>query len=290
MTLLASCVDDSAVKEKIREATKIVSAINDMKGDKKSDDGNSDGEKPAETETQRKADDKENPWFARDFRMELTFEMMGAETNAVIQKSGNAVYLHGWNKSGSMERLFIIGDDDIKAYLISSSKKKAQFQKSFTDDYHTVFRREIGEKCGIIYQPESEKKQSGGKFVETEVKAHEITHEKWNGFDCEKITRSVALKSNLGTGLGMLGAVLGNKKLSETAKETAMEEITKTDIVWLHKESGALLHREYNVDCDKKGINSFMQQTVILPTVSLLTFSPDASDIPTSLDGYELVK
>ena len=294
LTLLTACVDDSTVKEKIREATKIISAINDMKGDKKSGDGNSDGEKPTDTlkqtEAQRKADDKDNPWFARDFRMELTYELMGAVTNAVIQKSGNAVYLHGWNKSGSAERLFIIDDNDIKAYLISTSKKKAQFQKSFTDDYYTVFRREIGEKCGIIYQPENENKRSGDKFVETETKIPEITDEKWNGFDCEKITRTTIVKNNLGTGLEVLGAVLGNKKLSESAKETGMEEMTKTDIIWLHKESGALLHREYSADSDNKSINSFTQQMVILPSVNLLTFSPNAADIPTSLDEYELIK
>lgn len=78
---------------------------------------------PSLTPAQRKAIDKENPWFARNFRMELTAKSMGNKVNVEIQKSGKILYYHFWNNSGNVETLILLDEGDYKIYQISSKTR-----------------------------------------------------------------------------------------------------------------------------------------------------------------------
>ena len=248
---------------------------------------------PSRTSAQEKALDKENPWYARDFRMELTVELAGGVTNAIIQKSGDVLYNKFWNKSGGGEKVFIIGDEDVKAYLINSSTKMAQLQKTYTKSYAEVFRDNFAQTLGIIYLPSAtNKKKADNSFVQTDTEESvEVVDEKWNGFDCEKITKVSVTKSDASAGLKALGAILGKKdELSGFVKESGLAETKTTDVYWLHKETGAVLHREYKMDSQNQGLSQFVTQLGAMPTVSVFTLDPDPSLIPVSLEGYKLVE
>ena len=281
LSLLASCIDSGKVKEKIQVAKEKIA-------EKKAKAGT-----PSRTSAQEKALDKENPWYTRDFRMELTVELAGGVTNAIIQKSGDVLYNKFWNKSGGGEKVFIIGDEDIKAYLINSSTKMAQLQKTYTKSYAEVFRDNFAQTLGIIYLPSAtNKKKADNSFVQTDTEESvEVVDEKWNGFDCEKITKVSVTKSDASAGLKALGAILGKKdELSGFVKESGLAETKTTDIYWLHKETGAVLHREYKMDSQNQGLSQFVTQLGAMPTVSVFTLDPDPSLIPASLEGYKLVE
>lgn len=281
LSLLASCIDSGKVKEKIQVAKEKIA-------EKKAKAGT-----PSRTSAQEKALDKENPWYTRDFRMELTVELAGGVTNAIIQKSGDVLYNKFWNKSGGGEKVFIIGDEDIKAYLINSSTKMAQHQKTYTKSYAEVFRDNFAQTLGIIYLPSAtNKKKADNSFVQTDTEESvEVVDEKWNGFDCEKITKVSVTKSDASAGLKALGAILGKKdELSGFVKESGLAETKTTDVYWLHKETGAVLHREYKMDSQNQGLSQFVTQLGAMPTVSVFTLDPDPSLIPVSLEGYKLVE
>lgn len=287
--LTPSCINKEKVKEKIRAAKETVA---------KKKSGKAKGDKPADpslTPAQAKALDKEDPWFARDFRMELTIRQMNSMTNAEIQKSGDVLYYHFWNSSGDNEFLLFLGEEEIKVYQISTKTKMAQLTRTVTDDYPTTFYNMIGKGTGVVYNPGGEgqkkKSESDEVFIKSETSASvDVTNERWNGFDCEKITKNIVVKSDAGGGMKALGAILGKKELGNTVKQMGLEEVKTTDIVWLDKRCGAVLHREYKMDSGKNGLGAVSQQMVPMPSVSLFTFSPDASLIPTSLEGYKLVK
>ena len=68
-----------------------------------------------------------------------------------------------------------------------------------------------------------------------------------------------------------------------------MKKIKQTYITWIDKASGAVVHRYYKMD-GGTGMGTFAEQMQPQPSVALLTFSPDPSLIPTSLEGYKLVQ
>lgn len=283
LSLLTSCIDSGKVKEKIQLAKE---KIAEKKAEVKAKAG-----EPSRTSAQEKALDTENPWYTRDFRMELTVELAGGVSNAIIQKSGDVLYNKFWNKSGGGEKVFIIGDDDIKAYLINSSTKMAQLQKTYTKSYAEVFRDNFVQSLGIIYLPSAKKKEMNQTFVKTETEESvEVVDEKWNGFDCEKITRVSVTKSDASAGLKAIGALIGKKELGSFVKDSGLGDTKTTDIYWLHKETGAVLHREYKMDSQNQGLSQFVTQMGAMPTVSVFTLNPDPSLIPTSLEGYKLVE
>lgn len=280
-SLLTSCIDSGKVKEKIQVAKEKIAERKAKAGE------------PSRTTAQEKALDKDNPWYTRDFRMELTVELMGGVSNAIIQKSGDVLYNKFWNKSGGGEKVFIIGDEDIKAYLINSSTKMAQLQKTYTKSYAEVFRDNFVQTMGIIYLPSAtNQKKADNSFVQTDTEESlEVVDEKWNGFDCEKITKVTVTKSDASAGLKALGALIGKKdELGGFVKESGLAETKATDIYWLHKETGAVLHREYKMDSQNQGLGQFVTQMGAMPTVSVFTLDPDPSLIPTSLEGYKLVE
>lgn len=281
LSLFASCLDSGKVKEKIQAAKEKIA-------EKKAKAG-----EPSRTSTQEKALDKDNPWYANDFRMELTVELVGGVSNAIIQKSGDVLYYKLWNKSGGGEKLFIIGDEEIKSYLINSTTKMAQLMNTTTDDYDAVFRKNIAQATGIVYGVKQDKrKKSDNSFVKTETEESvDVTDEVWNGFECEKITKISVSKSDASDGVKALGALLGKKdELGSIVKESGFKEIKTTDIYWLHKETGAVLHREYKMDSQNKGLSQFATQMAAMPTVSVFKLNPDPSLIPTSLEEYKLVE
>lgn len=280
--MTTSCLNKEKAKEKIQAVKEKV--VEKKKSEKSGD--------LSLTSAQSKALNKENPWFARDFRMELTVELAGGVNNVEIQKSGNVVYYHVWNNSGGGEKLFVIDGEEIKSYMISTKNKVAQLQRTYKDDLYAVFCKSIGEPNGIIHKAEKgNKKKTKSEDAIVESKKREsvdVKDERWNGFDCEKITRVTETESDLSTGMKALGSILGNKdKMDGMMKE--LKKLKQTDIVWLDKESGAVVHREFKME-GGGDMGKLAQQTRPLPTVKTLTFSPDASLIPNSLEDYKLVE
>lgn len=281
LSLFTSCLDSGKVKEKIQAAKEKIAERKAKAGE------------PSRTSAQEKALDTENPWYARDFRMELTVELAGGVSNAIIQKSDDVLYYKLWNKSGGGERLFIIGDGEIKSYLINSSTKMAQLQKTYTKSYAEVFRDNFAQATGIIYLPSAaNKKKQDNSFVKTETEESvDVTDEVWNGFECEKITKISVTKNDASDGLKALGALLGKKdELGGFVKESGLAEMKTIDIHWLHKETGAVLHREYKMDSQNSGLSQFVTQMGAMPTVNVFKLNPDPSLIPASLEGYKLVE
>ena len=94
--MVTACGGKEKIKEKLRAATEAVKERkeaaasekgSDLEMDKKGDrPDNGAFVDPSLTPAQRKAIDKENPWFARNFRMELTAKSMGNKVNVEIQK------------------------------------------------------------------------------------------------------------------------------------------------------------------------------------------------------------
>lgn len=297
--MVTACGGKEKIKEKLRAATEAVKERKEAAASEKGSDPEMDkqGDRsdsgafvdPSLTPAQRKALDKENPWFARDFRMELKSQQMGGTMNVVIQKAGNVVYYHFWNNSGDVEALLVIGEEEIKNYRISTKGKVAQLQQTLKQDYYTVFSNTIGDVHGIIYKEDEDREQNQSEtaMIESEVqKSVDVNDERWNGFDCEKITRTTVMNSQVSEGVKALEGLFGLNLDLEGAMK-GMEHIEMTDIVWIEKNSGAVVHR------DLKSVGAMAQMATNmakLPSVSLLTFSPDPSLIPTSLEGYKLVK
>lgn len=115
---------------------------------------------PSLTPAQRKAIDKENPWFARNFRMELTAKSMGNKVNEEIQKSGKILYYHFWNNSGNVETLILLDEGDYKIYQISSKNKVAQLKADFRLGLLCVLLRQDRE-C-VWHCPYCSEREEGG--------------------------------------------------------------------------------------------------------------------------------
>ena len=296
--MVTACGGKEKIKEKLRAATEAIKERNEStasegesgegaeeRGDKPDSEAFVD---PSLTSAQRKALDKENPWFARDFRMELKSRQMGGIMNVEIQKSGNIVYYHFWNNSGNVETLLVIGEEVIKVYQISMKNKVAQFKRDYEEDYYTVFCNTIGNAHGIVYKENEDREQNESEtaMIESETQNFiDMTEERWGGFDCEKITRTVVMNNKVSEGVKALEGILGMNMDLEGAMK-GMEHMETTDIVWIEENSGAVVHRE------TKATGAAAQAAMNLakqPSVNLLTFSPDPSLIPTSLEGYKLV-
>ena len=215
--MVTACGGKEKIKEKLRAATEAVkerkeAAVSekgsDPEMDKQGDRPDSDAfVDPSLTPAQRKALDKDNPWFARDFRMELKSRQMGSIMNVEIQKSGNVVYYHFWNNSGDVETLLVIGEEVIKAYRISMKSKVAKFQRDYEEDYYTVFCNTIGDVHGIIYKENEERTQNQGEtaMIESEVlNSIDVKEERWNGFDCEKIIHKTVMNNRVSEGVKAL--------------------------------------------------------------------------------------
>ena len=96
--MVTACGGKEKIKEKLRAATEAVKERKEAAASEKGSDLEMDkqGDRPDNgafvdpslTPAQRKALDKENPWFARNFRMELTAKSMRNKVNVEIQKSG----------------------------------------------------------------------------------------------------------------------------------------------------------------------------------------------------------
>jgi len=297
--MVTACGGKEKIKEKLRAATEAVkerkeAAVSekgsDPEMDKQGDRPDSDAfVDPSLTPAQRKALDKDNPWFARDFRMELKSRQMGSIMNVEIQKSGNVVYYHFWNNSGDVETLLVIGEEVIKAYRISMKSKVAKFQRDYEEDYYTVFCNTIGDVHGIIYKENEERTQNQGEtaMIESEVlNSIDVKEERWNGFDCEKIIHKTVMNNRVSEGVKALEGLFGfNLDLENSMK--SMEHMEITDNIWIEKNSGAVVRREtQSVGAMAQSMMNMAKQ----PSVALLTFSPDPSLIPTSLEGYKLVK
>lgn len=296
--MVTACGGKEKIKEKLRAATEAIKERNEStasggesgegveeRGDKLDSEAFVD---PSLTSAQRKALDKENPWFARDFRMELKSRQMGGIMNVEIQKSGNIVYYHFWNNSGNVETLLVIGEEVIKVYQISMKNKVAQFKRDYEEDYYTVFCNTIGNAHGIVYKENEDREQNESEtaMIESETQNFiDMTEERWGGFDCEKITRTVVMNNKVSEGVKALEGILGMNMNLEGAMK-GMEHMETTDIVWIEKNSGAVVHRETKATgaAAQAAMNMAKQ-----PSVNLLTFSPDPSLIPTSLEGYKLM-
>lgn len=122
--MVTACGGKEKIKEKLRAATEAVKERKEAAASEKGSDLEMDkqGDRPDNgafvdpslTPAQRKALDKENPWFARNFRMELTAKSMGNKVNVEIQKSGKILYYHFWNNSGNVETLILLDEGDYK--------------------------------------------------------------------------------------------------------------------------------------------------------------------------------
>lgn len=297
--MVTACGGKEKIKEKLRAATEAIKERNEPDGSE--NENGEEAEKradipvgeafadPSLTPAQRKALDKDNPWFARDFRMELKSRQMGSIMNVEIQKSGNVVYYHFWNNSGDVETLLVIGEEVIKAYQISMKSKVAKFQRDYEEDYYTVFCNTIGDVHGIIYKENEERTQNQGEtaMIESEVlNSIDVKEERWNGFDCEKIIHKTVMNNRVSEGVKALEGLFGfNLDLENSMK--SMEHMEITDNIWIEKNSGAVVRREtQSVGAMAQSMMNMAKQ----PSVALLTFSPDPSLIPTSLEGYKLVK
>lgn len=295
LTMLAACGGRTAKSDTSEEENALETVENEGRNHSSRSESRSEKKKSSDEEslskTQAKALDKENPWFKRDFRMELTYKQLGVTMNAVIQKTGDFVYSRAWSGGQSAEMALVIGENDFRSYKISSQSKVAQLMKTYSnEDYYTVFYKFIGENTGIMFVPmknkESSKKDDG--VVKSEVtKTEEVKDETWGGFQCEKIIRTSVSKNELGDAMKAVGALAGNSAELEATIDK-MKTATATDTIWLDKESGAVVHREYVMEGAE--IYKATAQTLPMPSVSSLTFSPDRSLVPASLDGYRITE
>ena len=260
--MVTACGGKEKIKEKLRAATEAVKERKEAAASEKGSDLEMDkqGDRPDNgafvdpslTPAQRKAIDKENPWFARNFRMELTAKSMGNKVNVEIQKSGKILYYHFWNNSGNVETLILLDEGDYKIYQISSKNKVAQLKATSTQE-------SVG-----------------------------VEDVRWGGFDCEKITRVTGTENDLSAGMKAIGDLFGTKSSMDNSIKD-LKHIETTDIVWIEKNSGAVVHRKFSVK-GGAGMGNYAERMKPQPSVTLLTFSPDPSLIPTSQEGYKLVK
>jgi len=107
-------------------------------------------------------------------------------------------------------------------------------------------------------------------------------------FDCEKITRVTGTENDLSAGMKAIGDLFGTKSSMDNSIKD-LKHIETTDIVWIEKNSGAVVHRKFSVK-GGAGMGNYAERMKPQPSVTLLTFSPDPSLIPTSQEGYKLVK
>ena len=252
--MVTACGGKEKIKEKLRAATEAVKERKEAAASEKGSDLEMDkqGDRPDNgafvdpslTPAQRKAIDKENPWFARNFRMELTAKSMGNKVNVEIQKSGKILYYHFWNNSGNVETLILLDEGDYKIYQISSKNKVAQLKATSDSDYYAFF--------------------------------------------CDKITRVTGTENDLSAGMKAIGDLFGTKSSMDNSIKD-LKHIETTDIVWIEKNSGAVVHRKFSVK-GGAGMGNYAERMKPQPSVTLLTFSPDPSLIPTSQEGYKLVK
>ncbi len=288
---LSACGGKKTHSEAEAGSAEVVESAETSTGSEKKDNKKQSDEEKQLTPTMKKALDTENPWYARDFRMEFIYEVAGATINAEMQKSGNGLFIHAWSGNQSGDRLLLITDDEYKEYLINQSKKTATFTKSHLKqdyDYNWIFYDFIGSISGIVYKEEKEKDNKDQSIVKSEnKKSVVIEDETWNGFDCEKMTRILEVKNELSDGMKALGKVAGNSKdLDNMMAKMKSGKVIHT--FWLDKNSGAVLHRTYQ----SEGMEMLAQAkyNIPLPTVKVLTFSPDPSLAPSSLDGYKVIE
>lgn len=301
IALLTAC-DGEKMKRKFHAAAKVVAEHKNSAGSGKEEGEEAEKQEggtksgafvdPSITPAQNKALDRENPWFARDFRMELTAQTMGGKVNVEIQKSGKVLYYHFWNNSGNAEMLILLDEGEYKLYQISTKNKVAQLTGTSDLDYYTFFCNRIGGAYGIVHtarKEDNKKAKQDDTIIRTETQESvNVEDERWGGFDCEKITRVTETESDLGVGMKALGGLLGNKGDMDGVMKD-MKKIKQTYITWIDKASGAVVHRYYKMD-GGTGMGTFAEQMQPQPSVALLTFSPDPSLIPTSLEGYKLVQ
>ena len=168
--MVTACGGKEKIKEKLRAATEAVKERKEAAASEKGSDLEMDkqGDRPDNgafvdpslTPAQRKAIDKENPWFARDFRMELTAKSMGNKVNVEIQKSGKIFYYHFWNNSGNVETLILLDEGDYKIYQISSKKQGGAAKGDFRLGLLCVLLRQDRE-C-VWHCPYCSEREKGG--------------------------------------------------------------------------------------------------------------------------------
>ena len=222
--------------------------------------------------------------------MELTAKSMSNKVNVEIQKSGKILYYHFWNNSGNVETLILLDEGDYKIYQISSKNKVAQLKATSDSDYYAFFCDKIGNVYGIVHTAQKEKKvEQDDSFVQSSTQESVgVEDVRWGGFDCEKITRVTGTENDLSAGMKAIGDLFGTKSSMDNSIKD-LKHIETTDIVWIEKNSGAVVHRKFSVK-GGAGMGNYAERMKPQPSVTLLTFSPDPSLIPTSQEGYKLVK
>ena len=143
---------------------------------------------------------------------------------------------------------------------------------------------------GIVHTAQKEKKvEQDDSFVQSSTQESVgVEAVRWGGFDCEKITRVTGTENDLSAGMKAIGDLFGTKSSMDNSIKD-LKHIETTDIVWIEKNSGAVVHRKFSVK-GGAGMGNYAERMKPQPSVTLLTFSPDPSLIPTSQEGYKLVK
>lgn len=178
----------------------------------------------------------------------------------------------------------------IKIFQISSKNKVAQLKATSDSDYYAFFCDKIGNVYGIVHTAQKEKKvEQDDSFVQSSTQESVgVEDVRWGGFDCEKITRVTGTENDLSAGMKAIGDLFGTKSSMDNSIKD-LKHIETTDIVWIEKNSGAVVHRKFSVK-GGAGMGNYAERMKPQPSVTLLTFSPDPSLIPTSQEGYKLVK
>ncbi len=295
-----SCMDGDEATRKIRSLTEKVREMKAEKGivseedSEEIADGSSEEVKgPRWSVTRRKALNKDEAWYMRDFRMELDVKALGVQAQDLLQKSGNVFYLRRIAGSNQVESLFLIKDDKVERYLINPRTKQAQLQKIYEGDFGVAFRDGYAREMGLLVEEgkSQEKKEKDSGFISSKT-TEEISVEdaRLNGFDCEKTTIVVHTQSEASPAMEVLDGIFGTA-MSKTIQQTAdqLGNTVQTTSVWVDKKSGAVIKREYKMEGATSVMNQMAGQQVFQPTVKSLIFNPDPSLIPRSLDGYTLV-
>lgn len=179
----------------------------------------------------------------------------------------------------------------IRFTRFQSLKTRWQQLKATSDsDYYAFFCDKIGNVYGIVHTAQKEKKvEQDDSFVQSSTQESVgVEDVRWGGFDCEKITRVTGTENDLSAGMKAIGDLFGTKSSMDNSIKD-LKHIETTDIVWIEKNSGAVVHRKFSVK-GGAGMGNYAERMKPQPSVTLLTFSPDPSLIPTSQEGYKLVK
>ena len=221
--MVTACGGKEKIKEKLRAATEAVKERKEAAASEKGSDLEMDkqGDRPDNgafvdpslTPAQRKALDKENPWFARNFRMELTAKSMRNKVNVEIQKSGKILYYHFWNNSGNVETLILLDEGDYKIYQISSKNKVAQLKATSDSDYYAFFCDKIGNVYGIVHTAQKEKKvEQDDSLVQTSTQESlGLEDVRRGGIETDTLTRVTRTENDLSAGMKAIGDLFGTK-------------------------------------------------------------------------------